>query len=83
MTAETPTVATTDDEAVTRAVRVEMARKDWSQADLAEAANRNTTWLNNRLKGRAYWRIADVVLVARALDVPLSTLLPDPDPLED
>lgn len=85
MTADPPTMAAgprvdprADDRAVNAAVRAEMARRDWTQAELAEQANRTTGWLADRLKLRVQWRVADVAAVARALDVPRSTLLPDP-----
>ena len=79
MTAEPPTtVATDDDAAVSRAVRVELARLGRSQKELANSTNRTTSWLSDRLKGRASWKVGDVRAVATALGVPLSTLLPDP-----
>lgn len=85
MTAEPPTVATTDDAdaIVSRNVLVELARQGLKQNDLAERANRGASWLNARIRGGTPWKVSDVTLLARHLDVPLSTLLPDPDPLED
>lgn len=44
-------------------LKAEMARHDFSCARVAAAVGRNTTWLDNRLRGRATLSISEAILI--------------------
>ena len=56
-------------------VRAWMARRDVKQETLAKALGMTQPSLSMRLRGRTRWTIQDLVIVSKALDVPVSVLL--------
>lgn len=56
-------------------VRAWMARRDVKQEALAKALGMTQPSLSMRLRGRTRWTIQDLVIVSKALDVPVSVLL--------
>ena len=56
-------------------VRVELARHNMRQKELAGRIGMKPAMLNNRLQGRTPLSLHDVDLIAGALDVPVATLL--------
>lgn len=72
---ETNTVSGIRD-AVCEAVRVEMARKKFSQAKLAEATGLNQMYISRRMNADLAFNTDDLALIAAALEVPLSALIP-------
>ena len=60
-------------------VRAWMARRGVKQQEIAERLGITQPSLSMRLRGRTRWTINDLVLVAEALNVPVSTLLTPPD----
>jgi len=66
---QTPTAA------VGANVRAEMARRKVSQQQIAAALNLSQAAISKRLAGVVPWDVNELVTVATALEVPLSTLL--------
>ena len=60
-------------------IRVEMARQDLRQSQLARAIERTEQWLSVRLRGKQPIDLNDLALIAHGLDVPVHQLLPAPD----
>ena len=56
-------------------VRAELARRNLTRAELAEMLGVQDMWLARRLKDQVPLSIDDLVRIARALDVPLATLI--------
>ena len=56
-------------------VRVELARHNMRQKDLAERIHMKPAMLSHRLQGRTALSLHEVDLIASALDVPVGTLL--------
>ncbi len=63
-------------EAVAEAVRVEMARRRTSQRALAETTGLSQSYIGRRLVAEMPFTTDDLALIATALDVPLSSLIP-------
>lgn len=61
---------------IAEAVRVELARRRWSQRTLAAATGLSQSYIGRRMTGEMPWTTDDLALIASALDVPLSALLP-------
>lgn len=56
-------------------VRVELARHNLRQKELAERIDMKPAMLSHRLQGRTALSLHEVDLIASALDVPVATLL--------
>ena len=56
-------------------VRVELARHNMRQKDLAQRIGMKPAMLSHRLQGRTALSLHEVDLIAGALDVPVATLL--------
>ena len=63
-------------ERVAAEIRVEMARQDIRQSQLARRLGENDTWLSVRLRGRQEIGVNDLARIATALDVEIHSLLP-------
>ncbi len=63
-------------EAVSEAVRVEMARRRMTQRALAEATGLSQSYLGRRLIGELPFTTDDLVKVANALGVEVRTIMP-------
>jgi transcriptional regulator with XRE-family HTH domain len=59
-------------------IRVQMARADVRQSQLARELGKNEQWLSVRLRGRQPIDVNDLSLIARALGVGVHELLPPP-----
>lgn len=59
------------------AVRAELARRNMTRAELADALGWSRTTLWRRLAGTQPFDVDELTAVAAHLDVPLSALLPD------
>jgi len=57
-------------------VRVELARQNLNQSDLARKLGKHQQWVQRRLSGETRITVEDVVAVASALNIPPATLLP-------
>jgi len=53
-----------------------MARKGVDQRTLAKQAGKSQAWLSKLTNGKTACRVEDLVLLAEALDIPLSALIP-------
>lgn len=60
-------------------IKVQMARADVRQSQLARKIGKNEQWLSVRLRGRQPFDVNDLLLIARALDVGVHDLLPPPE----
>lgn len=60
-------------------IRVQMARADVKQSQLARNLGTNEQWLSVRLRGRQPIDMNDLALIARALGVSVYELLPSPE----
>lgn len=60
-------------------IRVQMARADVRQSQLARAIGKTEQWLSVRLRGRQPFDINDLALIAKGLGVGLYDLLPSPE----
>jgi len=60
-------------------IRVQMARADVRQSQLAREINKTEQWLSVRLRGRQPIDVNDLALIAKALGVGVHDLLPAPD----
>lgn len=60
-------------------IRVQMARADVRQSQLAREIDKTEQWLSVRLRGRQPIDLNDLALIARALGVGVHELLPAPD----
>lgn len=60
-------------------IRVQMARSDVRQSQLAREIGKTEQWLSVRLRGRQPIDLNDLMLIAKALDVGIHQLLPSPD----
>lgn len=58
-------------------VRVAMVRRGLTQADLAAAVGVNQQGVSKRMNGQVTWSIHELISAARALNAPLSDLIPD------
>jgi transcriptional regulator with XRE-family HTH domain len=58
-------------------LRIELARTDISQRALAEHVSMSQQALSRKLSGEVDWRLGELILIALALDVALSVLVPD------
>lgn len=58
-------------------IRAELARRKKSQNTLAIHLNVSQSWVSARLNGRTPFDINELDAIAKFLDVPLSTFLPD------
>jgi transcriptional regulator with XRE-family HTH domain len=65
------------DQGIAAAVRAEMARQMRRQEGLAAELGIAQQGISRRLRGDMPWRAAELVAVARWLDVPLTRLLGD------
>lgn len=65
-----------------QAIRAEMARRGFNQAQLANALGHGQAWLSWRLTGRTPLALADVESIAAILRVPIGILLPIDEPAE-
>lgn len=63
-------------EAIAEAVRVELARRRMTQRALADATGMSQSYIGRRLTGEMPFTTDDLVLVAAALQLPVSSLLP-------
>ncbi len=63
-------------QAIAEAVRVEMARRRWSQRTLAEATGLSQSYIARRMTGQMPWTTDDLEQIASAMSVSLSALLP-------
>jgi transcriptional regulator with XRE-family HTH domain len=54
-----------------------MARREISKAELARRAGKDETWVGKRMRGRTAITMADLDLIATALDLPPSFFLPE------
>jgi len=59
-------------------IRVQMARADVRQSQLAREIDKTEQWLSVRLRGRQPIDLNDLALIARALNVGVHELLPPP-----
>ena len=70
------TTTRTVDDAVSEAVRARMARALMTQGQLAALTGIPRNRISQRVSGRSSgWRLDELANVARALDVPLATLI--------
>ncbi len=60
-------------------IRVQMARADVRQSQLAREIDKTEQWLSVRLRGRQPIDLNDLALIAKALGVGVHELLPPPD----
>jgi transcriptional regulator with XRE-family HTH domain len=58
-------------------LRVAMAREEKTQTQLGELLAMKQQGVSRRLTGTVPWSINDLIEVAKALDMPLSELVPD------
>jgi transcriptional regulator with XRE-family HTH domain len=65
---------------VSMEVRAWMARRSLTQADLAAGLGITRQAVSLRLSGKTAWTVDDVAVVARVLNVPVTTLLHPPSP---
>jgi len=56
-------------------LRAEMARQNVDVAELAERTGKSTWWVTRRRTGQTSMTVADIHLIARALDIPPAQLL--------
>lgn len=63
-------------EAVAEVVRVELARRRMTQRALADATGMSQSYIGRRMTGEMPFTTDDLVLVAAALGVAVSSLLP-------
>lgn len=63
---------------VAASLRAEMARQSIDQRTLAARVGKSQTWVQYRTSGRVVCDVEDLALLADALSVPLSVLLPVP-----
>jgi transcriptional regulator with XRE-family HTH domain len=59
-------------------IKVQMARADVRQSQLAREIGKNEQWLSVRLRGRQPLDVNDLALIAKALGVGIHQLLPNP-----
>lgn len=72
-------VMPTIEETTAANVRAELARRNLTQADLAEVLDISQAQVSARLRGRARLHLGEVALIAAFLDVPVSDLVPFED----
>lgn len=60
-------------------IRFEMVRQDVLQSQLARSIGKTEQWLSVRLRGRQPIDVNDLALIARGLNVPFHSLIPDPE----
>jgi transcriptional regulator with XRE-family HTH domain len=60
-------------------IKVQMARADVRQSQLAREIGKTEQWLSVRLRGRQPIDINDLALIAKGLSVGIHQLLPPPD----
>lgn len=60
-------------------IRVQMARAEIRQSQLARDISKTEQWLSVRLRGRQPIDLNDLHLIARGLGVPVHQLLPPPE----
>lgn len=66
-------------EGIAEAVRVEMARRRWSQRALGEKTGLTQSYIGRRMTGETPWTTDDLARIAVAMSIPLSALLPVDD----
>lgn len=66
---DTPTALTNE------AIRVEMARRRVTQADIASALNLPQSQVSERLRGVVDWRLAELFTVANVLGVSIGAIV--------
>lgn len=59
-------------------VRAEISRQKKPQRELAEILGISQQQVSERVRGDVEWRISELVRVARWLDVPLASFVPEP-----
>jgi transcriptional regulator with XRE-family HTH domain len=64
-------------EAVSRRVKQALAEQGVTGVELARRMSVTQSYVARRLAGRVPWTTADLVLVGRAIDVPVVELLPE------
>ncbi len=64
-------------------IKVQMARADVRQSQLARKIGKTEQWLSVRLRGRQPIDINDLHLIAKGLDVGVHDLLPPPEEAAD
>jgi transcriptional regulator with XRE-family HTH domain len=79
MSIEPRTPAKTLTQLVATEIRVQMARADVRQSQLAREIGKTEQWLSVRLRGRQPIDVNDLALIARGLGVGIHDLLPSPD----
>lgn len=72
---DTYTLSGTRD-AVAQAVRIEMARRNITQTKLAALAGMKPQYLSRRMTADTAFDTDDLTAIAKALSVPITTLLP-------
>lgn len=77
ITPEVP--AKTITQLVATEIKVQMARADVRQSQLARNIGKNEQWLSIRLRGRQPFGIDDLMLIAKGLGVGLYDILPSPE----
>lgn len=56
-----------------------MGRRELNQADVARKLGENEMWVYRRIRGKQQITLADMHRIAKALDVGVHDLMPDPD----
>lgn len=64
-------------ETITTNVRVELARRNLTQTQLADLIGRPKAWVSRRMTGDTNFAVEDLASIATALNVPVASLLPD------
>ncbi len=62
---------------VVAGLRAELARHGHSQTWLAAEVGESKHWVSRRLAGTTDLNVEDVLRICRALDIPLSRVMPD------
>jgi transcriptional regulator with XRE-family HTH domain len=62
-------------DAVAEEIRVALARRRMTQADLARALGKSPPWVSMRLSGQITFDVSDLELIAAGLKVPVTSLL--------
>lgn len=73
-------MATAATQAVADTVRAEMARRRYTQRDLATLLGMSQSSLNRRMTGAQPWDVEELTAVARLFEMDVRDLLPAPTP---
>lgn len=65
----------TANDAVTKAVELELERRHMTRADLAREAGRARSWVTRHMSGERRWSVDDLDVLARGLGIPVHRLL--------